>query len=199
MNTVSRGNQFEDRVFSALRKEVNAERLGLLPRQCVLFQKKGYFSRDRNSNVIVDISIEVTIPGATNWSLLWVCECKDYSGSIPVDNVEEFKAKLDQIAGKNVKGLMAIAGALQSGAASYARAQGIGVVRLLPSDQVDWMMHLDTMHSSGRTLDANEFNRALTTPNYRSRNEDFFGRSDGYIFGSWQGLLRKALAVAEEA
>ena len=87
MNTVSRGNQFEDRVFRALQNEVNAERLGLLPRQCALFQKKGYFSKDRNSNVVVDISIEVTIPGAATWSLLWVCECKDYCGSIPVDNV----------------------------------------------------------------------------------------------------------------
>ena len=199
MNTVSRGNQFEDRVFSALRKEVNAERLGISPRQCALFQKKGYFSRDRDSDVIVDISIEVTIPEATSWSFLWVCECKDYSGSIPVDNVEEFKAKLDQIAGKNVKGLMAITGALQSGAAAYARAQGIGVVRLLPSDQVEWMMHLETTHSSERRLDANEFNRALTTPSYRSRNSDFFGRSDGYIFDSWQGLLRRALASAKEA
>jgi len=196
MNTVSRGNQFEDRVFSALCSEVNAERLGILPRQCALFQKKGYFSRDRDSDIILDISIEVTIPGATTWSLLWVCECKDYSGSIPVDNVEEFKAKLDQIAGKNVKGLLAITGALQSGASAYARAHGIGVVRILPSNQVDWVLHLKTVHSLEGGLDASEFNRALTSPGYRSKNRNFFGRSDGYIFDNWRGLLSKALATA---
>ena len=90
---------------------------------------------------------------------------------------------------------MAITGALQSGASTYARAQGTGVVRLLPSNQVDWVMHFSTMHSSERRLDADEFNRALTTPGYRSNNEDFFGRTDGYIFGDWRGLLRKALAA----
>ncbi|WP_022977531.1 restriction endonuclease [Nevskia ramosa] len=199
MNTVSRGNRFEDRVFAALRTEVNAERLGLLPRQCALYQKKGYFSRDRNSDVIVDISIEVTIPGAKEWSLLWVCECKDYSGAIPVNDVEEFKAKLDQIAGKNVKGLMAITGVLQTGASSYARSQGIGVVRLLPSDQVEWMMHLETGFSAERRIDAGEVSRALTIPGYRSRGQEFFGRSDGYVFGNWGSLLRKALVAAEEA
>ena len=36
MSTVARGNQFEDRVFSALTKEVNAERLGILPKHCTL-------------------------------------------------------------------------------------------------------------------------------------------------------------------
>ena len=95
MSTVSRGNLFEDRVFDALRKEVNAERLGLLPKQCTLHQKKGYYSRDRDSNIIVDISIEVCLPNASDWSMLWVCECKDYSGSLPVNDVEEFKAKLE--------------------------------------------------------------------------------------------------------
>ena len=150
MNTVARGNNFENRVFSALSEEVHAERLGLLPKQCTLYKKKGYYSRDRASNIIVDISIEVTLPSATDWSLLWVCECKDYSGSLPVNDVEEFKAKLDQITGKNVKGLLAVTGALQASSLAYAKAQGIGVVRLLPSDQVEWLMYLQTQDSLSR-------------------------------------------------
>ncbi|WP_144007140.1 restriction endonuclease [Pelomonas sp. KK5] len=199
MNSVSRGNLFEDRVFSALQREVNAERLGLLPKQCALFQKKGYYSRDRDSDVIVDISVEVTLPGASTWSMLWVCECKDYSGSLPVNDVEEFKAKLDQIAGKNVKGLMAVTGALQSGSLAYARSNGIGLVRLLPSDQVDWLMYLETGQSFRSKLDPAEFNRAFTNPGHRARNKDFFGRSDGYLFESWHGLLRKALSADGES
>lgn len=197
MNTVARGYNFENRVFSALNVEVNGERLGLLPRQCTLHQKKGYYSRDRQSNIIVDISIEVTLPNASDWSLLWVCECKDYSGSLPVNDVEEFKAKLDQISGKNVKGLLAVTGALQSSSLTYAKSQGIGVVRLLPSDQVAWLTYFKTGNLLSQRPNPAEFNRAFTMPGYCAKNQEFFGVSDGYIFEDWGGLLRKALSVPE--
>ncbi len=126
--------------------------------------------------------------------MLWVCECKDYSGALPVNDVEEFKAKLDQIAGKNVKGLLAVTGALQSGAEKYARSQGIGVVRIMPPSQVEWLMYFETVVSSGReSLDPAQFQRALTIPGFTSRNREFFGRADGYIFGGWRALLRTSL------
>lgn len=40
----------------------------------------------------------------------WVCERKDYGRSIPVDDIEEFEAKLDQIAGADKKGVIAATG-----------------------------------------------------------------------------------------
>src|SRR5215813_58460 len=123
MNTTAKGNAFEDQVYAAIKQELNAERLGLLPASCAMFQRKGYFSKDRNSEMVVDISIEVTQPGADTYSFLWICECKDYGGSIPVDDVEEFNDKLRQIAGKNIKGIIAIRnGSLQSSAFSVAQA-----------------------------------------------------------------------------
>jgi hypothetical protein len=51
---------------------------------------------------------------------LWVFECKDYKKSVPVDDIEEFKSKLQQIAGLNVKGTMVVSGDLQKSAITYA-------------------------------------------------------------------------------
>lgn len=93
MSAVAKGNAFENRVFTAITDELNGDRLGLSPKLASLFQKKGYYSRDRDSDIIVDISIEVWLPNADQWSLLWVCECKDYSSAIPVDDVEEIQGK----------------------------------------------------------------------------------------------------------
>jgi hypothetical protein len=93
--TIAKGNAFEDRVFQAIRRELDGDRLGLSPKLAKPFKRKGYYSKDRDDEIVVDISIEVWLPGADHWSFLWVCECKDYSGSIPVDDVEEFKSKLD--------------------------------------------------------------------------------------------------------
>lgn len=194
MSSVAKGNKFEDEVFSAIGSEVTEGRLGLLERNCKLFKKKGYYSRDRGSEIIVDISIEVWLPDAPTWSMLWVCECKDYSGSLPVNDVEEFKAKLDQIAGKNVKGLMAVTGALQRGALNFARSNGIGVVRVLPDEQISWVMYHMTSDMVARGLNARQFDQAFTVSRFTADNQSFFGNSDGYIFDSWRGLLRKALS-----
>lgn len=193
MSSVAKGNKFEDEVFSAISAELTEGHLGLVDRHCKLFQKKGYYSRDRDSEIIVDISIEVWLPGASIWSMLWVCECKDYSGSLPVDDVEEFKSKLDQITGKNVKGLMAVTGALQRGALNFARSNGIGVVRVLPNEQISWVMYHMTLEMLSRGLNAQQFDQAFTVPRFKAENQSFFGNSDGYIFDSWRSLLATAL------
>lgn len=195
MSSVSKGNAFEDRVFNTVKQELTNDRLGLSPRQGRPFKKKGYYSKDRDSDIIVDVSIEVWIPGADQWSMLWACECKDYSGSIPVDDVEEFKAKLDQITGANRKGVMAVTGALQQSALKYARANGIGVVRILPDDQVEHVLyHMTTaMLNESARLDPTEFSRALIQPEFVGRNREFYAAADGYIFGDWHSLLKKSL------
>ncbi len=195
MSSVARGNAFEDRVFDAVRRELNEDQLGLSPSLAKPYKKKAYYSRDRDDEIIVDVSIEVWLPGADRWSMLWVCECKDYSGSIPVNDVEEFKAKLDQIAGANKKGVMAVSGALQQSAVRYARANGIGVIRLLPDDQVHHVLYHMTSAIAAEAfrLDPAEFSRALTQPAFVGRNRSFYAASDGYIFGDWRPLLKAHL------
>ncbi|WP_156001227.1 restriction endonuclease [Thioalkalivibrio sp. ALgr3] len=194
MNTVAKGDAFEDEVFQALKRELEEGRLGLAPASARMFQKKGYYSKDREKEIVVDISIEVWRPGAENFSLLWVCECKDYESPIPVDDIEEFKAKLDQIAGKNVKGVVVTKRAFQSGALTFARNQGIGLVRIMPSDQVSWFMDFMGVHSHDRkTLSSRDFRAALTKENHQAKERDFYATSDGRIYGGWHALLRYAL------
>ena len=193
MNTVERGDRFEDRVYQALVDELKDDSLGLSPSAAKIFRKKGSFSRDRDSEVVVDISIEVWPPGASNYSLLWICECKDYSHPIPVDDVEEFKAKLDQIAGKNVKGVLATSNSLQRGALNYAQSNGIGVVRILPDDQVRWISRLLTMDSPSRRAAAQGFLSALTHEGHVGENQSFSGVFQGYCIDSWYRLLQRSL------
>jgi hypothetical protein len=195
MSSVAKGNAFEDRVFAALKRELLNDGLGLSPKLGRPFKKKGYYSRDRDGEIIVDISIEVWIPGADQWSMLWVCECKDYSGAVPIDEVEEFKAKLDQITGANRKGIMAVTGALQQSALKYARANGIGVVRILPDNQVRHVLyHMGTaMHDEVSRLNSAEFLHALTWPAFVGENRDFYAIDDGCIHSDWYSLLKRCL------
>lgn len=195
MSTVAKGDAFEEETFLLLKKELEEGRLGISPSSGRIFKRKGYYSKDREKDIVVDISIEVWLPGADNYSMLWVCECKDYGRSVPVDDVEEFKSKLDQIAGKNIKGVVATKNAFQEGALTYARNQGLGLVRIMPNDQVSWFIHCVISGSAPiqDKLNPREFRVALSNEGYQAKERSFYSAYDGYIFGSWVGLIRHFL------
>ena len=195
MSTTAKGDEFEQRAYDALASELRDERLCAAPKCAKIFRKKAYHSRDRGSDIITDISIEVFLPDHDRPSLVWVFECKDYSGSIPVDNVEEFHAKLQQIGEDNTKGTFVTSGALQRSALAFARSKRIGVIRLLPSDQIRHVMEMLTMSSMARAaqIDWSEFESAITIPEHRSRR-GFFAAHDGYWLGSWYSVLSHELS-----
>jgi hypothetical protein len=194
MKSVEKGNVLEDKIFNFLKEELSQGRLGIDSTSGRIYKKKGYYSRDREKDIIVDISIEVWLHGAQNYSYLWVCECKNYEHSVPVDDVEEFKAKLDQIAGKNVKGVMVSSNSYQMGAISFAKNQGIGLVRIMPDKQVKWMLyHMPADKLGESNLDSREFNSALSIEWYQSNNRSFYAIYDGYIFEDWQSLVRHSI------
>lgn len=91
MSTTARGDAFEQRVYEALAKELRNERLCASPRSAKIFRKKPYHSRDRQAQIVTDVSIEAFLPERERPSLVWIFECKDYTGSIPVDDIEEFQ------------------------------------------------------------------------------------------------------------
>lgn len=201
MTSVARGTAFEDKVFVAVQRELQSDRLGISPALSRPFKKKGYYSRDRDAEIIVDVSVEVWLPDADRWSILWVCECKDYASSVPVDDIEEFKAKLDQIAGANKKGVVAVSGALQASALKFARANGIGVVRLLPNAQVQNVLYQLPIGATKHveSLNPEEFQRAFVEPDFVGLNRDFYAEQENRALGSWSALLKSSIGAEPPA
>lgn len=200
MSTTAKGDAFEARVYNALAEELRNERLCASPRNAKIFKKKPYHSRDRGAAIVTDVSIELFLPDRERPSMIWIFECKDYAGSIPVDDLEEFHAKLQEMGEDNTKGTFVTSGALQRSALSYARSKGIGVIRLLPDDQIAVVMELLTTRNLGKAseVDWAEFLPALTAPEYRSKR-GFFGAQDGYWFPNWHSLLSHELSPGKSA
>ena len=65
---------------------------------------------------------------------------KDSSNTIPVNDLEEFWAKIEQVAGANVKGVVASTAAFQEGALRYAESKGFGVLRHFGQDDFKWVL-----------------------------------------------------------
>jgi hypothetical protein len=198
MNSFDRGDNFEIRVYEALCAELAGGRLFFTPENCHIYRKKAYYSKDRGANIVLDLSIEVRLANSDHWSILLVCECKDYSGAVPINDLEEFKAKLDQITGKNVKGMLAVTGTLQRGALTYAKAHGIGVIRVLPSSQISWLLNGSQTDSASVAVLASIFDRALTYDQFEAANQSVFGIIEGKFFRNWHDVLSFVLEGASD-
>lgn len=198
MSTREKGDRFEKEVLSYVLDWVRSGQSFLNPQGCQFFAKKGYHSRDRGDDIEVDVSVECYSADATEPSLLLVVECKDYSSPIPVDEVEEFKAKLDQIAGKNVKGLVFSTNSFQKGALKYAASNGIALVRILPSEQIEWVLRrtpkaISTADRRGSR--AEQVRRALIDPEFIGESEFLFAAVDGALVSEGTEVLN---ALAKE-
>src|ERR1017187_2029268 len=128
---MNKGTRFELLVFEAVKQHMKDHGLGLDPCSCLVFRGKGYYSRDRNSSITTDVSIEVFTRGAKQPAMIWVWECKNYTGAVPVDDLEEFHSKLQQMGADRTKGTMIANCPFQRSAIEFARSMGIGLARLV--------------------------------------------------------------------
>jgi hypothetical protein len=130
------GRQLEMHVRRALEAELKLGKLGIDPRAATIHTEKAYPSRAGRSPILADVALEIRRhPGAPPY-LVWIWECKDYKHSIPVDDVEEFHGKLEQLGVHCTKGTIICRTRFQKGAVATAEHWGIGMARLLPDGSI---------------------------------------------------------------
>ena len=178
LNTTKKGNEFESYVFSFIKNYIVEGNYSVNPNKCNFYQQKGYYSHKRKKDIKVDISVEVHAQNSDNLSLLLVFECKNYGHTVGVDDIEEFDSKLDQIAGRNVKGIVITTKAFSSGAIQFASSQGIALAKLQPLNKIEWILERTSkpLGTKNREIaEKSEIFIALTKADYISQSEVFFG------------------------
>jgi Zn-dependent peptidase ImmA (M78 family) len=142
MNTVKIGDKFEDKSYHLIVKAIENDELGISKSSAKVFRKKGYFSARREKEIIFDLSIEIWPKNARRYSLLFLIECKSSnSKKVPVDDVEEFWGKIDQVAGKNVKGVMISDNCFQGGGLTFAKNTGMMLIEVDNEDNHSIILH----------------------------------------------------------
>lgn len=141
MNTYQIGDSLEEKIFDLLSREIQEDRFYLRSSSCKIFRKKGYYSSSREKEIIFDVSIEVYLPSAPVYSMLILVECKNYTHPVPVNDVEEFWAKIEQVGVCNTKGVLATNAAFQVSALSVAKSKGIGYLRYFEDSQHKWELY----------------------------------------------------------
>jgi hypothetical protein len=125
------GAALEIQVKRMLEFDLQEGELGLSPGNAQIFLHKVYFSKDRDSDIVFDIVIEVRCPDASEPWLAWIWECQDAARPIAVDEVEEFASKLQRRGIHGVQGTIASRNGLQQSTTTYAKSKHIGLLRQL--------------------------------------------------------------------
>lgn len=136
MNTVKKGDLFEKKVFDYFQTEINEDRFYAKKEFCRIYSKKGYYSKDRLKDIIFDIAIEIYLPGQKKYSMLIIIECKSYTHKVPVDDIEELYAKVQQVSG--AKAILVSSNSFQEGTFNFANSKSIGLLRYRSVSDLDW-------------------------------------------------------------
>jgi hypothetical protein len=137
------GGAFEQEVKELLEYYINQGDFGVNPQLARVFFHKGYWSRAREKPITMDVSVELYRQGATDPYLVWIWECKDYQHRVPVDDVEEFHTKLEQIGLHKTKGTIVCRNGFQESAVRVAEAYGISLARILPDGSIVRLMEAE--------------------------------------------------------
>ena len=136
--------EYELEVANVVERGIQDGDHGLDPRCARVIRKPKYYSRDREQHIEFDASVEVTRPKESDPFLYWVIECKHYNHNVPVDDAEEFFAKLQQIGGANSKGTIVSKTGFASGTIAFCRSKGIGLWRYDPDGEPAMVVQADT-------------------------------------------------------
>lgn len=174
-SSVSKGDFLEEKVFDTFHREIEEDRFLVRMEQCKIHRKKGYYSKDRHSEIIFDVSIEAYYPDATDYSIVFLIECKNYESSVDVGEIEQFNAKVEQVAAANAKAIFVTTSSFQSGARKYAKSKGIGLVRYIDPLELKWELRRSpsAITSSTSNIFSYEIENILSVESYKGRLFDF--------------------------
>lgn len=142
MNTTAKGDKLEAAIYELFQQLIDNGDFFIKKDHCKLRSKPSYYSQDRESDIIFDLSIELWMPGANRPSLLFIIECKDYNHAVPVDDVEEFYDKLKQVHAH--KGIIVTRKSFQKSARAIAKNRGMGLLRYFAPNQHKWILERNT-------------------------------------------------------
>jgi restriction system protein len=145
--------------------------------------QKVFIGQVSQREIKVDLAFTMDVGGA---HFLVLVECKHYSSSVSVDNVEEFHSKLDDIGAH--KGIMVTTKGYQDGAVKTAKGRGIALALLTKEPQRGELQYV--VNSAYPIERPKAFtNNALLQGNIRGPLGSYDGGVRFESFGQLYGLL----------
>lgn len=193
------GVAFEARIRDYFEAEIEANRFWAKKECCKVRWKPKYYSRDRSAEITFDVSVELYLPGAKEFSSVVLIECKDYSHSVPVNDIEEFFAKAQQVAAANAKAVLASTAPFQTGTRAFAKSKGIGLLRYVAQNNYKWELKRSpsSMARSPFPDEAQAVEAGLSWESFAGSTFDLYMQSPTRVTNSFWDFIEDLLLDAE--
>lgn len=197
------GTDLEREVADLVVKLLASGELPYRPELVRFRPKAKCYSKNREADVDFENVFEVYVKdnfgkvGAQPTHVV-IFECKDHKRELEVKLMDELVGRLAGGYGFNIKAYMMTRNGFQSGTLKTARNNGIGLIKLMPDDKVQYFVHLQTFDSedSSRREFPLRAQRAMLNPHHVSDGERFYAADDGFVFSSFNRMLVKHLEEA---
>jgi len=146
-----------------------------------VYHQRVYTGRISQRDIKVDVSFNYQVAGA---DLLFLVECKCYAHSVPVDDVEEFHSKIDDIGAH--KGIMVTTVGFQDGAVKTARGRGIALALLTNEHQPGELRYVVNSIAPPKWMPMNE---GFWQGNFKGPLDSYDGGFRFENFGQFLGML----------
>lgn len=149
MNTTQVGTDFENRVFKLFSSLLKDDELPFAPQKySKIFQHKKYPCVGAKREIDFDITIETYNPnsGQEDWSSLVVIECKCYSQTVDIADLDEFETKMRKVSDSGIKGIMVTTKGFSSTGIEQARTSHIALM-VVSEQQYEWLVSRDITRS----------------------------------------------------
>ena len=129
---VSRKRKGDDYELAVLTEIDRLLESGLLPfpKDFVTVRHKHKYKTDAGNLIEVDISLEITRPGASTYTQLVLIECKDYKSAISTMRYNDLAKKMEYLHAH--KGYLFTTSSFQKGVIQQGLLDHIGLVRFMP-------------------------------------------------------------------
>jgi Zn-dependent peptidase ImmA (M78 family) len=178
ISSYQKGEKLEGQIYDLFKNMIDKDDFPFKKDNCKIFSQKGYYSKDRESDIKFDVSIEIYFPGQDRYSFLFLIECKNYNHKVPVDDVEEFFTKAQQISGANIKAVVASTNSFQDGALKFAKSKGIGLLRYYNPSELRWELARSPSSFVSTSYSINEWSiarKGIIDQDYKSQYFDCYG------------------------
>lgn len=143
------------------------------------YHQKRYCGRISGRSIVVDVAFDYAVAGA---SLLFIVECKHYSATVSVDDVEEFHSKIDDIGAH--KGIIVTTVGYQKGAIQTATGRGIALAVLTEEAEEKGLIYIaNSKEYSFDNLPRDEFWRGAVILDAQNCPMGFSFRNMGGFLG----------------
>lgn len=137
------GMLLEKEVYALVQSLMDKGKLPFRKEVCKLRRNAQYFSPQRNSVVnfenVLEVYMDEDCKKRNDQPVIVVFfECKDYGRPVEVGKVDELVGRLNHSFGFAKKAFLVTRNSFSSGALSTAKSHGIGLLRILPQEQIEF-------------------------------------------------------------